>query len=164
MKIAIIGAGFSSCSIGLDLSKKHEVDLYEKESIILSSSSAYNQMRFHSGYHYPRSQKTFNEIQKSKKSFLKFYRQNMFGNTNNYYNIPILKSKTSTIKYKKFLDKNKLFYKKVDNDNFFNKKIHSSFLVKEQILNYLKLKKQVAKKIIRFMFNKKNLNSSIYEI
>ena len=58
MKIAIIGAGFLGCSLSLVLSKKNEVDLYEKTGSILSGASSYNQMRFHGGYHYPRSHKT----------------------------------------------------------------------------------------------------------
>ena len=31
MKIAIIGAGFTGCSIALKLSEKHQVSLFEKE-------------------------------------------------------------------------------------------------------------------------------------
>ena len=73
MKIAIVGAGFLGCALSLILSNKNKVDLYEKTNSILSGASSYNQMRFHSGYHYPRSQKTFDEIKKSKRDFLNFF-------------------------------------------------------------------------------------------
>ena len=70
MKIAIIGTGFYGSSLAITLSKKYQVDLYEKESKIFNGASSCNQFRFHSGYHYPRSQKTVNEINKSKKDFI----------------------------------------------------------------------------------------------
>ena len=69
MKIAIVGAGFLGCALSLILSNKNKVDLYEKQTVYCSGASSYNQMRFHSGYHYPRSQKTFDEIKKSKGIF-----------------------------------------------------------------------------------------------
>ena len=64
-KIAIVGAGLFGCTIALILSKKHEIDLYETKSDILNEASMCNQFRFHLGFHYPRSTKTVNEIQKS---------------------------------------------------------------------------------------------------
>ena len=70
MKIAIIGSGFFGITAGLVLSKKHEVDIYEKENKILNGASSANQFRFHFGYHYPRSQKTVNEINKSLDLFI----------------------------------------------------------------------------------------------
>ena len=72
MKIAVIGSGFYGSSLAIILSKKNDVDLYEKKSKIFNGASSCNQFRFHSGYHYPRSQKTVNEINKSKKIFLIF--------------------------------------------------------------------------------------------
>ena len=57
MKIAIIGAGFFGATIALKLSKKHTVDLFEKEKDILNGASKINQFRFHMGFHYPRSKK-----------------------------------------------------------------------------------------------------------
>ena len=62
MKIAVIGSGFYGSALAIILSKKNEVDLYEKKSKIFNGASSCNQFRFHSGYHYPRSQKTVNEI------------------------------------------------------------------------------------------------------
>ena len=73
MKIAIIGSGFFGSTLAIYLSKKHKVDLYEKQKSIFNGASSANQFRFHSGYHYPRSQKTVNEIKKSKKDFISFF-------------------------------------------------------------------------------------------
>ena len=117
MKIAVVGAGFLGCTLSLVLSNKNKVDLYEKTSGILSGASSYNQMRFHSGYHYPRSQKTFNEIKKSKKHFLNFFSKKIFGNTQNFYSIPYQKTKTTPKKYEKFLKKNNISLLVHGNDN-----------------------------------------------
>ncbi len=153
MKIAVVGAGFLGCTLSLVLSNKNKVDLYEKTSGILSGASSYNQMRFHSGYHYPRSQKTFNEIKKSKKHFLNFFSKKIFGNTQNFYSIPYQKTKTTPKKYEKFLKKNNLYFKEYSNSKFFSNKIQSSYLVDEKILNFFKFKKTCEKKL-----NKSNVN------
>ena len=71
MRIAIIGAGFFGLTVGLFLSKKHKVEIFEKNSSIMQGASFGNQLRFHHGYHYPRSQKTVSEISKSKDLFYK---------------------------------------------------------------------------------------------
>ena len=73
MKIAIIGAGFFGLSIALNLSKNHKVEVFETKKTILNGASASNQFRFHLGYHYPRSQKTVREINKSKDLFISYF-------------------------------------------------------------------------------------------
>ena len=71
-KIAIIGAGIFGCTLAIILSKKFDVQIFEKKRSILNEASKMNQFRFHLGFHYPRSQKTINEIQKDCKDFIKF--------------------------------------------------------------------------------------------
>ena len=156
MKIAVIGSGFYGSSLAIILSKKYKVDLYEKKSKIFNGASACNQFRFHSGYHYPRSQKTVDEINNSKKDFISFYGQKVFENTVNYYSIA-KKSKLNFKNYKNFLKKNKLFFKEV---KILEKvpTIEKSVLVKEKILNVNKTKKllinKIRKKKIKLYLNK----------
>jgi D-amino-acid oxidase len=156
MKIAVIGSGFYGSSLAIVLSKKNDVDLYEKKSKIFNGASSCNQFRFHSGYHYPRSQKTVNEINKSKKDFLNFYSQDVFENTINYYSIA-KKSKVNFKKYKNFLIKNKLFFKEVKLLKDVPT-LEKSILVKEKILNVSKTKNFLIKKIkenkIRLFLNR----------
>ena len=76
-KIAIIGSGFFGSTCALILSNFFKVDLFEKKNKILCGASRANQMRFHLGYHYPRSLKTINEVKMAKKSFINFYGKNM---------------------------------------------------------------------------------------
>ena len=110
MKVAVIGSGFFGSTLALELSKLHKVDLYEKEKTIFNGASASNQFRYHFGYHYPRSQKTVNEIKKSHKDFNLFFGKKNFNKTKNYY-LVAKKSKVNFKKYINFLKRNKLNYK-----------------------------------------------------
>ncbi len=163
MKIAIVGAGFFGLTLGLILSKRHEVEIFEKKKSILNGASSANQFRFHLGYHYPRSQKTVKEINKSKDLFISFFGSNIFGKTLNYYLIA-KESKVRFGKYKNFLKKNKLFYK-ILNNSFNLNFIEKCILSNEKILNYFNFKKKIINKIkksnviINFNqeFSKKNM-------
>ena len=145
MRIAIIGAGFFGLTLGLFLSKKHKVEIFEKKSSIMQGASFANQLRFHHGYHYPRSQKTVSEINKSKNWFNNFFGRDIFGKTFNYYLIA-KKSKVNFTKYKSFLKVNRLNFKVLKNT--FNKRfINNQIITGERILNYFKFKKKISKKI-----------------
>lgn len=155
MKVAIIGSGFFGSTIALKLSenKKFAITIFEKHNKILQNASKKNQMRFHLGYHYPRSKKTVNEIKKSNKDFLDFYGNSILGNTINHYSISKEKTRTSLKKYIKFLLQNRLSFKKIDNPNFFSNNIDGSFITQEKTLNYNRLYKIINKKL-----KKKNIN------
>lgn len=150
MKIAIIGAGIFGCTLSLILSKKktNKIHLYEKNSDIMLQASKYNQQRFHHGFHYPRSQKTLNEISKSRKSFEKFYGKDIFGKTKNYYGLVEKNGKTKKNEYLKFLKKNNLNFKIINHKNF-SDRIDLKILTNEKILHYDKLKNK-----IRFLIKK----------
>ena len=163
MKIAIIGAGFFGSTIALKLSVKHDVHLYEKENDILNGASKVNQFRFHLGFHYPRSQKTINEIKSSYKSFINFYSNKVFGITKNFYAVSNKDSKTSFSKYIKIIKKNKLKHK-ITPIKFPN--TSKLILTNEKILDYFKFKKKLKEKIkksriklyLKKQFSKKFLN------
>ena len=156
MKIAVIGSGFYGSTLALLLSKNHDVELFEKERTIFNGASSSNQFRFHSGYHYPRSQKTVNEINKSKKDFISFFGKKVFEKTINYY-LVAKGGKINFKNYEKFLKKNKLPYKKID---LFKKvsTIENSILTNEKILNFFKTKKillrDIKRKNIKLILNK----------
>ncbi len=152
MKIAIIGAGFFGCSAALALSKKHKIDIFEKSDSILNGASLANQLRFHLGYHYPRSPETVNEIKKNYRNFLKYFGKNIFGKTKNLYGISSEGSKIKFEDYLGFLKKNKLKFKKIKTNKFSNK-IEGQILSYEKNLNYFKIKKIISKKLLR-----KNIN------
>ena len=110
-----MGAGIFGCTLAIVLSKKFDVTIFEKKNSILNEASKMNQFRFHLGFHYPRSQKTINEIQKDYKNFLNFYGPNIYGNTHNYYFVSKKKSKTNFKQYINILKKNNLKFKTVQN-------------------------------------------------
>lgn len=145
MKIAIIGAGFFGLTLGLFLSNRHNVEIFEEKKTILNGASFSNQFRFHHGYHYPRSQKTVKEINKSKDLFKNFYDVDSLGKTSNFY-LLAKESKVNFEIYKKFLKKNKLPFKILK--NIYDKNIIEKFiLTNEEILNYHNFKKKLILKI-----------------
>ena len=145
MRIAIIGAGFFGLTLGLILSKKHKVEIFEKKNSIMHGASSANQFRFHLGYHYPRSQKTVTEINKSKNLFISYFGSDVFGKSINYYLIA-KKSKVKFNRYKSFLKKNKLFFK-ILNNSFKEDFVEKCILTNEKVLNYFVFKKKILKKI-----------------
>ena len=163
MKIAIIVSGFYGSTMGLLLSKKHEVSIFEKEKSIFNGASAANQFRFHLGYHYPRSQKTVNEINKSKKDFISFFGKKSFEKTKNYYPVA-RKGKLNFSEYEIFLKRNRLKYKKV---NFLKNilTIENTILTEEKNLNFFKTKKfildSISKSNIKLYLNKELKKNSI---
>ncbi len=156
-KIAIIGSGFFGSTCALILSNFFKVDLFEKKNKILCGASRANQMRFHLGYHYPRSLKTINEVKMAKKSFINFYGKNIFGNTKNYYGVSKVDSKINYAKYLEFLKKNNLKFKKVLKHDF-GKLVEGSIISEEKNLNFFKIKKKILLKIKKSNI-KLNLNT-----
>lgn len=159
MKIAIIGSGIFGSSIALILSKKHQIDLYESEKSIMQGATRANQLRFHEGYHYPRSKKTVENIQSSKNSFIRYFGKKFFGKTKNYYAISNYNSKTKYTNYINFLKKNNLKYTIIKQNKY--KQISNFIQVKEKNLNYFKIKKYISEKINKNKNIKLLLNKSI---
>ena len=159
-KIAVVGAGLFGCTIALILSKKYNVDLYERKPDILNEASMCNQFRFHLGFHYPRSEKTVNEIKISNKHFVNFYGKDVFGKTKNFYSVVKGSSKVSFDKYLKFIKRNKLQYKEIKNSKLTSTKIEGTVSTNEKILDYFKIKKKIKYKLSKSSVNLK-LNSQL---
>ena len=142
-KIAVIGAGLFGISTSLILSKKFDVTLFEKNKKILLGASKKNQLRFHLGYHYPRSKKTLNEIKQFSKKFIKFYGKNIYGVTKNFYGVANKESKITFNQYINFIKKNKLFFKKHNGQFFNDENIEGTIISNEKNLNYFKIYKKI---------------------
>ena len=151
-KIAVIGSGFFGVSCSLILSRKYDVDLYEKEKTILCGASRANQMRFHLGYHYPRSLKTLKEVNELKDEFTRFYGLDIFGKTKNLYGVSAVDTKTSFNKYLNFLKKNNLKYKQIVSEDFSNI-IEGVILCSEKNLNYFRIKRKILNKLKKSKVN-----------
>jgi len=109
-KIAVIGAGAFGCSIALELSKKHDVSIFEKSEKILSGASTYNHLRHHYGYHYPRSRETAIESITGRESFEKEYGGCVVKSFPAYYAVAKENSKSTSSEFLKFCDSLGLMY------------------------------------------------------
>jgi D-amino-acid oxidase len=141
--IAVIGAGFFGISAAVILQKKYNVTIFDKSNEILSGASKKNQLRFHKGYHYPRSKKTLNEIRNFSYLFIKFFGKGVLGSTINYYGIAKENSKITYNKFLKFLKINKLSYKKYSGKYFNLKNVSGTLISEETNLNFFKIKKKI---------------------
>jgi D-amino-acid oxidase len=163
-KIAIVGGGIFGTTLALVLSPKYNVTLFEITNDVLTGATKKNQMRFHMGYHYPRSELTVKEINFSISSFLKLYGANILGKTKNFYFISNKDSKTNFKKYINFLKKNKLSYR-ILNSFFQSPNISKPILTEEKTLNFFKLKKIILKflkiKKVNIKFNT-SINKDTY--
>jgi predicted dehydrogenase len=68
-RIAGIGGGIFGATCALELAKIGEVTLVERHAELLTETSATNQQRHHSGFHYPRSYDSIAEIQAARPAF-----------------------------------------------------------------------------------------------
>jgi len=113
LKIAIIGAGWFGCHIGLELLKKgYSIKIYEKENDIFKGASGNNQNRLHLGYHYPRSYITREQSKAGFKKFILKYKFFTKKVKKNFY--AIADSKKSILDFKTYLQilkSSKLKYK-----------------------------------------------------
>ena len=113
-----------------------------KKRSLLQGASRANQLRYHLGYHYPRSQKTLKEVQKMKKDFEDFYGQDVFGVTDNFYGVARKNSKTSYKKYILFLRKNNLYFNEINTHDYSKEKVEGVIISNEKNLNYFIAKKK----------------------
>lgn len=68
-RIAVIGGGIFGATCALELSQVGTVTLFERRAALLTETTATNQRRHHSGFHYPRSYDTITEIRATRQAF-----------------------------------------------------------------------------------------------
>ncbi len=154
IKIAIIGAGWFGCHIGLKLKKKNfNVKIFEKGNDIFYNSSGNNTNRLHLGFHYPRSIKTREMSYKGYKRFMKEYpRLSIQINENIYAIANDNLNKTSPISFKKSMNKSKLKFNEYKVSQTDLKNVLKTFNTKERQIDHIKAKK----------FFLKNLKKNLY--
>lgn len=152
-KIAVIGGGIFGVTAAIILSKKHQVDLYEMNSDILSSASGINQFRIHRGYHYPRSNRTAISSLTSEPSFLRMFPESIIDHNDHYYCIAKENSQTSAQKYLEFCKHHSLEFTEA-NLNIINKKhIDLCLKVNESLIDPHALKQSCLEKLKANMVN-----------
>lgn len=68
-RVAVIGGGIFGATCALEFAKIAQVSLFERHSELLTEVSFNNQVRHHSGFHYPRSYDTIAEIKAARHDF-----------------------------------------------------------------------------------------------
>jgi len=84
-RVAVIGGGIFGATAALELAKSTDVVLFERHPELLTEVSYFNQWRHHSGFHYPRSYDTIQEIKASKGAFEAEYDAAIIRSHDSYY-------------------------------------------------------------------------------
>ena len=141
-RVAVIGGGIFGTSIAAELSKFFKVGLFERNTELLQEGSFINQFRHHYGYHYPRSDETVFDIQRSRKDFEKIF-SSAIKKTPTYYAIHRKDSLVSPKEFLAFCRKHALPYRRSfpHQDLLARESIALSVKVPEPSYEHHKLKK-----------------------
>lgn len=173
MKVAVVGAGIYGSIVALEFLKNKKIclDLYDPKGFFNGASSI-NQFRIHKGYHYPRSQSTFDQIYESTQKFNSMFKESIVQPKKSYYAIGKQGSKTDVEGFESFCHKNKLSinlkrpswidYKYIDNVYEVEENLYNPNIIRTKLWDELnKNRFQFHKK--KFMeCDKKNYDLVIY--
>lgn len=109
-RVAVIGGGIFGTTCALELSRNCDVSIFERHETLLHEASYYNQWRHHSGFHYPRSVETIQEIQLSKNAFEEVYEDAILRDIDAFFGVSALGSEISRERYLATCDANRLNY------------------------------------------------------
>jgi len=141
MKIAIIGGGIFGLTCAIKLATENQVTVFEKNNDIMKSASDTHQCRIHRGYHYPRSDKTVQEVLKSESSFINEFSDAVMKTTENFYFVSKNDSLVNADEYIDFCDRNSLEFEKTNLELVDENSIQLCLKVRENLYDYEKLKK-----------------------
>jgi hypothetical protein len=115
MKIAIVGAGWYGCHIGVSLKKMGvDVKIFDQQSDVFSQASSKNQNRLHLGFHYPRSYLTREQSRVGFQRFLSIYGEYCKPVLRNIYAVDNRRSLIDFETYIAIMKSAKLDFKEVD--------------------------------------------------
>jgi len=152
MKIAIVGGGWVGCHMALNLRKKHNVTIFDKNSELFTETSSNNQNRLHYGYHYARNYKTRELCKTTFNRFINDYGFLITDIPKNLYCIP---NKKSLIDFETYCQIFKDFnFGKLDSPI---NNIEGCINTNEKFINYL-LAKDFFNKSLKDIFVSQELN------
>ncbi|KAL9657585.1 hypothetical protein ABK040_001012 [Willaertia magna] len=134
-RVAIIGAGWYGCHLGLVLKNKgYKVTIFEKENDIFLGASGYNQFRLHKGLHYARSYITRVQALKGFDHFMKTYPELTTQADYNLYGIATKNSWLDFGTYKQVMDSSKIYNKEFNHTHFGLTNLEGSLICDERVL------------------------------
>ena len=102
-RVAVAGAGIYGATTAIRLAESgYEVRLYDPLGV-MQAASAINQFRVHSGYHYPRSAETIDEILEARGEFIETFGPAIVRSARHYYAIPHEGSRTPPDRYEELM-------------------------------------------------------------
>jgi predicted dehydrogenase/glycine/D-amino acid oxidase-like deaminating enzyme len=84
-RVAVVGGGVFGTNCALELGQFCDVTLFERHADFMEEVSFINQWRHHSGFHYPRSYDTVQEIRSTRESFESLYRDAIIRDYPSYF-------------------------------------------------------------------------------
>lgn len=108
VRVAVAGAGIYGTTTAIRLAESgHTVHLFDPLGV-MQAASAINQYRVHSGYHYPRSAETIDEILRARGEFIDIFAPAIVRTSRHYYAIPRQHSLTGPDEYEAVMKKHGL--------------------------------------------------------
>jgi len=134
-KVAIIGAGWYGCHIGVSLANiGFDVTVFESERRTLHCASGNNQFRLHMGFHYARHHRT---RQQSRDGFLRFierYPKLSAPIKKNIYAVPNYESLMDFATYKMIMASSGIDFNEMPDGQSFLKNISGAVLTRERVI------------------------------
>jgi glycine/D-amino acid oxidase-like deaminating enzyme len=106
----VVGGGVFGASCALEIAPHCDVVIAERHPQLLTEASWNNQVRHHSGFHYPRSPDTVQEIRSTRDTFDAEYGDCILRNVESYYCTAASAREITSERYLTFCKENKLHY------------------------------------------------------
>ena len=113
-RVLVVGGGVFGATCAVELASEHQVVIAERHDRLLTEASWLNQWRHHSGFHYPRSLETIEEVRAAKADFESVYESAIARDVTAYYAVSALGHEITRERYLAVCDANHLNYRIVD--------------------------------------------------
>jgi predicted dehydrogenase/glycine/D-amino acid oxidase-like deaminating enzyme len=112
-RVAVLGGGVFGATCAIELAQHCDVTLFERHPALLTEASYLNQWRHHSGFHYPRSLETIQEVQRTKGDFESLYESAIVRDVEAFYAVSAWGSEITARRYVATCAANGLKYEEV---------------------------------------------------
>ncbi len=148
-RVAVLGGGIFGGTCAIELGQVCDVTLIERHPELLAEASYLNQWRHHSGFHYPRSLQTVQEIQAAREDFQAVYHRVIERNVASYYCTSIHGREITRERYLSFCSANRLSFSIEDPPPGLLDPNQITLCLKtdETVFNYHKLRQLVSKQL-----------------
>lgn len=98
-RVAVLGGGVFGATCAIEFARHFDVTLFERHDSLLTEASFLNQWRHHSGFHYPRSLETIEEVQRTKADFESVYESAILRDVEAFYAVSAWGNEISAQRY-----------------------------------------------------------------